>query len=49
MKKGYHIYWCNTQIAKTGIVVKTTTSEERAIELFRKEYDEEYKILFIHD
>ena len=49
MKKAYYIYWLNTQNSKTGTVTKITVSEQRAIELFYKEYTEDYKILNIHN
>ena len=50
MKKcGYYIYWYNPVIAKTGIVIKTTTSEERAIELFYRDYSKDYIIKSIHN
>lgn len=53
MKKGtcveYTIYWYNPERAKTGYVHYTTLNEERAIELFYKNYDISYKILRIHN
>lgn len=48
-KRAYHIHWYNSEFAKTGVVLKVTTSEERAVELFYREYSEDYKILYIHD
>lgn len=47
--KEYYIYWYNPQEAHTGCVSYTTYSFDRAVELFRKEYDEDYIILSIHD
>lgn len=46
-KKGYYIYFYNPVLAKTGWVEITTTSKERAIELFYKNYDETYQIVNI--
>lgn len=49
MKKGFWIYWYNPTFAKTGIEEYTTISEERAIELFYRDYTDDYEIVRIHD
>ena len=46
--KGYTIYWYNSTRSKSGYISYTTYSKERAVELFKKEYDEDYIITHIH-
>lgn len=45
MKRQFIIFWYCPDRAKTGEVSYTTTSAERAIELFRKDYDEEFYMI----
>jgi hypothetical protein len=49
MNKGFWIYWYNPTFAKTGCVEYTTTSTERAVELFYRDYSEDYEIVNIHN
>ena len=49
MNKGFWIYWYNPTMAKTGYVEYTTTTAERAIELFYRDYTEDYEIDYIHN
>lgn len=49
MSKGYWIYWYNSNIARTGCVEYTTTSKQRAIELFYRDFPAYYEIVNIHD
>lgn len=49
MKKGFWVYWYNPVWQKTGVVEYTTTNEERAIELFYRDFTEDYKVVNIHD
>ena len=46
--KGFWIYWYNPSVARTGYVEYTTISKERAIELFYRDFSEDYKIVHIH-
>ena len=46
--KGFWIYWYNPIFARTGVVEYTTTSEQRAIKLFYRDYSEDYEITRIH-
>jgi hypothetical protein len=46
---GYWIYWYNPTFARTGYVEYTTISEKRAVELFRRDFDESYEIMNIHN
>lgn len=46
-KRGYQIHFYNPTFAKTGFITYTTISEERAIELFYKDYDKTYIIMGI--
>lgn len=48
-KQGYWIYWYNPNVSKTGVVEYTTTSKERAIELFYRDYSKDYEIVNIHN
>lgn len=48
MKQGYWVYWYNPFYARTGVVEYTTTSQERARELFYRDYSENYEIMRIH-
>lgn len=47
--RGFWIYWYNPTMARTGCVEYTTISEERAVELFYRDYTEDYEIDYIHD
>lgn len=46
--RGYTVYWYNPEVARTGYVEYTTYSEERAVALFRKDYDESYGIVGVN-
>ena len=45
MKQKYTIFWVNFERAKTGEVYYITTSYDRAVELFYKNYSNDYEIL----
>lgn len=49
MSKGFWIYWYNPLFSKTGVVEYTTTSQERAIELFYRDFEKDYEIMKIHN
>ena len=48
-KQGFWIYWYNPSVARTGYVEYTTISKERAIELFYRDFSEDYEIVNIHN
>lgn len=49
MKRKITIHWYNPQEAHVGHVYYITTSQDRAIKLFRRDYDEDYMIMAIFD